>query len=1618
MDKLQEVYFNALTTRRVKSAEGLEDFALRGVKNSVVEKYSDQAHFIYELLQNADDAKATSARFELFKDRLVFAHNGTRRFTVSDPDTEAEDLESGTLGDINAITAVGGSNKIDEVTIGKFGVGFKAVFQYTATPHIYDPNVFYKIERFIVPIRIDEDYPGRRKNDTIFVFPFDHDKRSPEEAYADISEKLRSLDYPLLFLSNLKYIEFEVSGILGLYEKKVEEKRVYNGTTAEFIRLTQNDGENREDLYDNMLLLFTRVDGKDHAYSVGYFVDDEGHLIPKMHSAFCFFPTKEVTGLNFIIHAPFLLTDSREGIRAGIQHNLDMISLLSDLAADSLVYLRDIGQSKAVPLIDDNIFDIVPYDESTFGDVSSKKSISFKPFYTAIKETFESEAVIPATDGYVATENAYWAFVPQIAELFSNEQLADLTQNDNAHWVFTSFGRQDTLRKNKALTDYIDSMMAVWLDDNDILKGWSFEDGASYEGITASFIEAQPIEWLHRFYKWIADTKGRTELIPTKPIFLNQNRKAAAAFDTKKHAILFLPIDGGSGYDTVNEALLENEDTVAFIKQIGVSEPSLRDEIYNIILKQYTDGASIDTRPHFKKFFLYHQTCSQAEAKTFLSLIKEYDFVLYTSSDNETQYRGKPGELYFPFEPLIRWFKTKPETKFVNYNEYVELVGEDKKEELVNFLIDLGVKDVPRVLSRQLSYQEAVHIQSSWAYSSRGQTWTEKAIDGCAEVIYSIVEEENADLSVLLWSQLLRFVEIGYLKDSRYWSRDNVLFGRYEYFYYSVQSKTFESNEAKRLRTQPWLLNADGDFVLSSELTVQSLNQNYDLSGDESLELFRILGIKEEIEESIDVEVNITSFGEQLGLSEEEQRQALLEFAKKKKTDELDDEFCFDDDEDDVEDSSCSPDVDESEDEKTPIVSRPSIKRVGKEITKRATSRPKEHLSKTDNAADNAPADEDDYSKPTVDISKKIEKVKEQAEREIQEIARLEDLKQQAEEADVYSFGWFKALLELESLNSGENNANSREISISFSKVECEACTSRILILKHPSRYIPQAMEDLADIPLELHFAGQPMVKVAVEVVNVKSYTLRAKLRTNAQIDGIDLSLVTEARIQAKNPVFLIEELRKALIKLGDDNRYDDDFNMMENLCENIEFVFGPPGTGKTTYLARDVILPMMKNTEELKVLVLTPTNKAADVLVRRLMESMGSDNSYLSWLVRFGATNDNFIEQSGVFRDKTFDIRSLTRNVTVTTIARFPYDYFLPDDSTRLHLSALKWDYIIIDEASMIPLANIVFPLYKKTPEKFIIAGDPFQIEPITTVDIWKNENIYTMVKLNSFTEPTTVPHLYHVELLTTQYRSIPEIGEVFSHFAYGGVLKHYRTTESQRILPIEDFIDVKPLNLIKFPVSKYESIYRPKRLQSKSTYQVYSALFAFEFVKYLSSIIELVKGDELFRIGLIAPYRAQSDLIEKMMTSIILPKNVDVQVGTIHGFQGDECDIIIALFNPPPSISASKDMFLNKLNIVNVSISRARDYLFVLMPDDETENICNLKLIKKVEHLCKSQTAWNEQQSHEIEEAIFGSKAYLENSSFSTSHQLVNVYRKPEKQYEIRSEDNAVDVQIHEQP
>lgn len=1641
MNKQDELYFAALSKDRSESADMLEKPSMRGIKNSVVEKYSDQAHFIYELLQNADDAKATTARFVLEPNRLIFAHNGTRHFSVSDPAKEEEDSVSGRLGDINAITSIANSNKT-EASIGKFGVGFKAVFQYTSTPQIYDPEFCFKINRFIVPTPINNDFPERRKDETLFVFPFDHPDRSAAEAYRDISDKLRNLSFPLLFLSELKEIEFEFGSIIGLYGKSIVKTFTYDNTVAEHICLTQNAGD---ELYDENLWLFSRLDDCQRRYSVGFFMDSNGHLKPVNEPAFCFFPTKEVTGLNFILHAPFLLTDSREGIRAGVAHNDKMIQRLSELAADSFEYLRDIGEETSVRLIEDNIVTIIPVDKEKFSEPSDKRKVSFLPFYQAIKEKFEKADLLPSTEGYISSKDAYWAAVPQLPQLFSNAQLADIADNKNAHWVFTTLGRDETQRNNKALYSYVDSLVRTNINEDVIINGRSREyiyiRGArqsleSIRGITPSFIEAQPFVWLHKFYKWLSETKHRKEISLSKPIFLDQDGKAVAAFDRENQLILFLPVKDVEGYSVVHPELLKNPETKQFVIDIGIKQPSLKDQIYNIILPQYRKGGEIDTDPHFMLFFKYYCKCSNDEVDEFIELIKDCEFLTYYNEGDTQPYRGSADSMYLPTEELTAYFETKKDIRFLAIEEYRKLLKPTDEKELISFLTELGIKKEISIVSHNIDYNSSGRDDLPYHRSTRGITYEETVIEGCKEIVEYILDNDDAEKSIVLWNSLLRIIEN---HCSQWRSLEDVLRGTFRYFYYSPQCDYFTSSDVKRLRESAWIKNIDGVFASPSDLYLDTISDAYDVTSEYAIQLLNFLGImadnafennedEEDNSNLTDAQREKIALADKLreyGIENEEDLAEFQEFRRQKAAAQKAAEQAYGNNFEDTHHSGNNDSVDgtdeldhlfdgneESDEPVSPkTFEKKNSRKATTDIIKDIARRTKGKCSVVE-PEETEDLDEDEFMPSAVDYSKKIEQAKEKSAAEIDRIEYLGELQNKAVQLTQngkYTVAWFNTLLEMESINNGEANSNSKEISISFAQVEREPDTKRTLVLKYPNRYIPQFMEDLADIPLVLHMGDQKKT-VAIEVANIKSYTLRVKLKNGADIEGVDLAAVTAATIDAKSPAFLLEELRKQFAGLG----LPDDFNMKDNLCENIEFVFGPPGTGKTTHLARNILMPMMRDNRECKVLVLTPTNKSADVLVKRIMEVSGADTLYTDWLVRFGGTSDEEIEQSPVFKDKTFDIRTLAKNVTVTTIARFPYDFFMPHGA-RVFLHGINWDYIVIDEASMIPIANMVFPLYKKTPRKFIIAGDPFQIEPITSVDLWKNENIYTMVELDSFVNPKTKPHQYKVELLTTQYRSVPAIGGIFSNFAYDGILKHYRSADSQRQLNVGNDLGIETLNIIKYPVSKYESIYRSKRLQHSSSYQVYSALFTFEYVRYLSRAISASNPGSLFKIGIIAPYRAQADMIDKLLASEKLPPEVEIHVGTIHGFQGDECDIIFAVFNTPPTISNSKEMFLNKLNIINVSISRARDYLFIVMPDDSTEGILNLRLVKRVENLIRSTDKWNEFLSPDLEDLMFDDSNYLENNAFSTSHQSVNVYGLPERRYEVRTEDNAVDVQIH---
>ena len=298
--------FDLLHNDRVLVAKALDRPDFRGFWASVTDKYKEKAHFVYELLQNADDAQATEAIFKLENDRLVFRHNGKIQFSVvSVKDTENK-------GHINAITGVGFSTKEGSRgnTIGKFGVGFKAVFQYTNTPFIYDDKFWFKIEQYIIPTMLEDDFPDRRKGETVFVFPF----TSPSTSYKEIDNRLKTLENPILFLHHLQKVTIEIPGEDAItYTKNVLYKHQHGSIKHELLSVRNNGSIKTIHMFTKNIDVKLKNGVETTQYiSVGYFLKDNGDIDDEIQGkVFCFFPTAEDFNLHCIVHAPFLLVDSR-----------------------------------------------------------------------------------------------------------------------------------------------------------------------------------------------------------------------------------------------------------------------------------------------------------------------------------------------------------------------------------------------------------------------------------------------------------------------------------------------------------------------------------------------------------------------------------------------------------------------------------------------------------------------------------------------------------------------------------------------------------------------------------------------------------------------------------------------------------------------------------------------------------------------------------------------------------------------------------------------------------------------------------------------------------------------------------------------------------------------------------------------------------------------------------------------------------------------------------------------------------------------------------------------------------------------------------------------------------
>lgn len=252
-----------------------------------------------------------------------------------------------------------------------------------------------------------------------------------------------------------------------------------------------------------------------------------------------------------------------------------------------------------------------------------------------------------------------------------------------------------------------------------------------------------------------------------------------------------------------------------------------------------------------------------------------------------------------------------------------------------------------------------------------------------------------------------------------------------------------------------------------------------------------------------------------------------------------------------------------------------------------------------------------------------------------------------------------------------------------------------------------------------------------------------------------------------------------------------------------------------------------------------------------------------------------------------------------------------------------LQFDVLFVDEASMAPLPYVFWAASKCT--GFVtIAGDFLQLPPIAISKgpmskKWLARSIFEVLNISTVEEATKNPL---VNLLDTQYRMIPEIGEIPKNFFYNGKLNHGDITKTKYI---DDGISDKPLVLIKTDdMNPWCS-----RLSAGSRFNLYHAIVSATLAKQL-----ITKGG-IERVGIVTPYSAQARLINLITKDWGLMNKV--KASTVHRFQGGEEPVIIfdtveatGTYIAPMLDSTKADSDASLL--LNVAITRAKSKFYII--------------------------------------------------------------------------------------
>ena len=564
--------FERLVERRSKFIEGLD--ANKGEINLDIfeDFYPDKAHFVYELLQNAEDAGATEITFMLTPDRLVCEHDG-RAFT---------------LADVTSITGLHDSTKANaQDKIGKFGVGFKSVFVYTQAPSICSGDFAFRIAQLILPEPIAPD--GALNGRTRFEFPFDNPKKPSQEAYAEIASGLNELDEKtLLFLSNLQSVTWRIDTqsageVLRAQHSDFhfEVLKEIGGKTASSSHFLKFDQavpglEKQRVAVAFPLDILPGVRSFDTTTRLA----DQLKIIPAQPgSVAVFFPAvKEASGLRFHLHGPFVPELSRASIKE-TKANIPLFEQLASLSAKALHSIKELG------LLTPEFLAVLPNPQD-------QVPARYQGIRAAIIEEMKLRVLTPTHDKRHAPANRLVQARASLKALLSETDIEFLVDYNDEPPLWAIGATQ----RNSRIDNFLMGLeIRVWGLDEFIDALCEKADDEPDEAFL-DWLAQKPPAWMQEFYALLnadaSDESYRLEDLRIVRLTDGALGRADHTFFASATSDSDLPVVDSAVY-TSGTAKKQQEGAKQFLLEIGVREIGEAEQIELILKRRYSKEAPI-----------------------------------------------------------------------------------------------------------------------------------------------------------------------------------------------------------------------------------------------------------------------------------------------------------------------------------------------------------------------------------------------------------------------------------------------------------------------------------------------------------------------------------------------------------------------------------------------------------------------------------------------------------------------------------------------------------------------------------------------------------------------------------------------------------------------------------------------------------------------------------------------------------------------------------------------------------------------------------------------------------------------------------------------------------------